>query len=526
LKTWAFGRIFTIGTLTLLASCASAPSSPQRITTYEMEARRFGLTTLPLTAAMTLDKRGESAIQEFDVACKRKRYAMALDEEFTKVAVPALSEAFSSLTLVPKNDAVGKYDLIIETTVPTLALQEIDCELTRWWHLMLPIPGWLMAPLTWHDDHTATVAAEIRFGATVKDRQGRVLFNQEYGRKDTALFPPTSARFSIPRSEWQREFHQVFSRSLQDAVREFTLALNDSIAVRTFARSMHAKDKAKPVQDIVPAVAPSDVDDVTSTPVRRRHNAYAVVIGVEHYRRIPSADYATRDALIMAQYLTKVMGYPEEHVMVLLNENASLTDLRKHVEHWLPNNVEPDGTVFVYYAGQGAPNVSTKDGYILPYDADPAYLDITGYSLHRLYETLGALPAKEIIVVLDSNFCGVGTRSIGANDTRPIKIEMKQRVLQSAKMAVLTATSGTQAGSLYAEQGHSVFTYFLLKGLKRDNDVNRDGIVDLSELFGYLERHVPARARTQDHMEQEPQLIAAPALNTSIHMAAVGRRTP
>jgi uncharacterized caspase-like protein len=219
------------------------------------------------------------------------------------------------------------------------------------------------------------------------------------------------------------------------------------------------------------------------------------------------------------------MGYPEEHVMVLLNEHASLTDLRKHVEQWLPNNVEKDGTVFVYYAGHGAPNVSMKDGYILPYDADPVFMSITGYSLDRLYDTLGTLPAKEIIVVLDSSFCGLGTRSVGAKESHPIQIDMRQRVLQSRNMAVLTATSGTQPGSLYAEQGHSVFTYFLLKGLKKDTDANSDGIVDLNELFTYLARHVPALSRQQSNHQQEPQLIAGPDLNTSIHMVAVGRST-
>jgi len=517
----------TIGGLTVLASCTSAPSGPQRITTYDMEPTRFGVTSLPLTAAITLDRRGESAIQEFDVTCKQKRYAMALDDEFTKIAVPALSEGFSSLTVAPKEDVAGKYDLIIETTVPTISLQEVNCELTRWWHLILPIPGWLMAPLTWHDDHTATVVAELRFRTTVKDRQGTILFDEHFTRKETALFPPTSPRFSIPRSEWRQEFHQVFSRSLQDAIRELTLALNDSMAIRQYAKSTNAKDKGLSARDImVPVLAPSDVDDVTSNPVPRRHNAYAVVIGVEHYRRIPTAEYATRDALVMAQYLTKVMGYPEGHVMILLNEMASLTDLRKHLEEWLPNNVEKDGTVFVYYAGQGAPNVSMKDGYILPYDADPAFLGITGYALNRLYETLGALPAKEIIVVLDSSFCGVGGRSVGATDQRPVKIDMQPAVLRSRNMAVLTATSGTQRGSLFTEQGHSLFTYFLLKGLKKDNDVNRDGVVDLNEWFNYLERHVPAVSRTQHNTQQDPQLITAPAFNRSIHLAGRAASQP
>jgi len=58
------------------------------------------------------------------------------------------------------------------------------------------------------------------------------------------------------------------------------------------------------------------------------------------------------------------MGYPEENVIILLNDHASNVDLAKYFEKWLPNNVEKDSTVFVYYSGHGAPNPKTGDAFL------------------------------------------------------------------------------------------------------------------------------------------------------------------
>ena len=65
---------------------------------------------------------------------------------------------------------------------------------------------------------------------------------------------------------------------------------------------------------------------------------------------MPKADYAVADAKTMTEYLTKVMGYPEENVVTLTNDTASLTDFAKYFEKWLPNNVEKDSSVFIYYS--------------------------------------------------------------------------------------------------------------------------------------------------------------------------------
>lgn len=165
---------------------------------------------------------------------------------------------------------------------------------------------------------------------------------------------------------------------------------------------------SKPSQEVSPAIK-SDIDELPAIKAKQNKNSYAIVIGIENYRqKLPKADYAVADAQTMTEYLTKVMGYPEENVVTLLNDRALKSDMEKYFEKWLSNNVEKDGTVFIYYSGHGAPNPKTGDAYIVPYDGDPSFIDQTGYSLKRLYENLNKLQAKEIIVALDSCFSGAG----------------------------------------------------------------------------------------------------------------------
>jgi hypothetical protein len=255
-----------------------------------------------------------------------------------------------------------------------------------------------------------------------------------------------------------------------------------------------------------PAIVKSDVDELPPVAAKPNENAYAIVIGVEKYRqKLPKADFADHDARIMAEYLTKVMGYPEENIVTLINDRALKSDLEKYFEKWLSNNVEKEGTVFVYYSGHGAPNPNTGDAYLVPYDGDPSFIDQTGYSLKRLYKNLNKLPAKEIIVVLDSCFSGAGGRSVLAKGARPLVMNMDKQVLHSDRIAILTASAGNQISSTHEEKGHGLFTYFLLKGIKEGNS-------ELGTLYNYLKPQVERIARKTYNNEQTPGLIAPKGL--------------
>ena len=271
-----------------------------------------------------------------------------------------------------------------------------------------------------------------------------------------------------------------------------------------------------------PAASAGDVDSVALT-ARRRSDAYGIVIGIEDYRQgLPRADFASQDAKTVREYLTKAMGYSEENVVMMLNDRANKSDIEKYVESWLPNHVEKDNSVFVYFSGHGAPNAKTGDAYLVPYDGDPFFIDKTGYPLKRLYEQLSKLPAKEVIVVLDSCFSGAGGRSVIAEGMRPMVLSIENPILAGGQTVVLTASSGSQVSSTFKEKGHGLLTYFFLKGLQGEGDQNKDGAVDLTELFEFVKPNVERIARREFNNEQSPQLLGSPEiLSRAIRLSEV-----
>ena len=273
--------------------------------------------------------------------------------------------------------------------------------------------------------------------------------------------------------------------------------------------------QAQPMPDSVPSLSPplpsSDVDRIPVRSGASKKNAYAIVIGIEQYReKLPKADFADRDAKLVGEYLTKVMGYPEENVVVRTNDKASMNDLAKYLESWLPNNVEKESSVFIYYSGHGAPNTKTGDAYLVPYDGDPTFIEKTGYPLKKLYAQLENLPTKDITVVLDSCFSGAGGRSVIGKGLRPMGLSIEHSISAAGKAVVLAASSGDQVSSTYEEKGHGLLTYFFLKGLQGAGDLNKDGNIDMAELYDYVKPNVSKVARKQYNNEQIPQLLGSP----------------
>ncbi|MFH2204865.1 MAG: ankyrin repeat domain-containing protein [Elusimicrobiota bacterium] len=284
---------------------------------------------------------------------------------------------------------------------------------------------------------------------------------------------------------------------------------SDGLALLEKYGSPIVSAEKRPKEPAAPLII-SDVDALPPMFVKHARNAYAIVIGIENYRqKLPTADFAVKDARTVTDYLTKVLGYPEENVITLLNDRASNVDLAKYFEKWLPNNVERDSAVFVYYSGHGAPNLKTGDAYLVPYDGDPSFIEQTGYSLKRMYQALGKLPAKEIVVALDACFSGAGGRSVVAEGARPLVMELQTSFVLTKNIQVMTAAAGDQISSTYKDEGHGLFTYFMLKGIKNENVLNPDGSIKMNDLFGYLRPQVERIARKQYNNEQTPQLIGA-----------------
>lgn len=257
-----------------------------------------------------------------------------------------------------------------------------------------------------------------------------------------------------------------------------------------------------------PRSAPVARMNVDTPPISKMSvdpNAYAIVIGIEKYRQkgIPKVDYAARDAATMHRYLTKSMGFDPANVVLLQNEQATRSDLRKYLGPWLKNRVSPKSRVFIYYAGHGAPNPVTGHGYLVPYEGDPNYTKTTGFAIQGLYDTLAKLSAKEITVVLDACFSGAGARSLLAKGARPLVNRISAKAARN--ISVISAASGAQISASYPQGRHGLLTYFLLKGLHGAADSNKNGAVTTSELLEYARPAVEIEARKQN-IEQTPSL--------------------
>ena len=240
-------------------------------------------------------------------------------------------------------------------------------------------------------------------------------------------------------------------------------------------------------------------------------SSFAVVIGIEAYQRFPRVEYAIRDSEQIKKYLMQSLGYPEKNIVILRNEDASRSQMVARIERWLPSKVgnKPDARVFVYYGGHGTYDIATNRAYLVPYDGDLTYPEDTTYSLERLYEKLGKLPANQVTVVIDSCFSGVGGRSIIKPGTRANLTAMNTPNVTSPNLIVFTASAANEVSSAYAGKRHGLFTYFFLKGLQGHADLNGDGVVSFKEEHSYVRDKVETEAR-RDNRDQTPQLVASP----------------
>ena len=235
-------------------------------------------------------------------------------------------------------------------------------------------------------------------------------------------------------------------------------------------------------------------------------NALAVVIGIENYQYVPDATYAYNDAEVFREYLSDTLGFKKQKIKIATNSRATQAELNKLLgtNGWLSRNVvKGQSDIVVYFSGHGIANQKDKSTGILPFDVDPNYS--VGFPLKKLYKDLNAMGARSVIVYLDACFTGqTRDAKMLIADARPIIILPKEQDIPD-KVNVLSAASGLQISGAIKEKEHGLFTYFVLRGLSGDADINKDKVIRLKELSKYVSKNVREQAALNGR-EQLPQL--------------------
>ena len=261
-----------------------------------------------------------------------------------------------------------------------------------------------------------------------------------------------------------------------------------------------------PPQTLVASVQPSsinpdDVDHITAaTTVVQRPGDYLLSIGLSSYREreIGARKYATLDAEMVSTYLQRLGGLPRNNVRLLQDWSALRPDIEEALLDWLPSKITKDSLVMVYFAGQAivAPSGET---FLIPYDGSMGSTTRL-YPLKDLETALGRLKAKQVLFVFDGTVLKSGVE--GRTKLSPPK-------WAGTTESVLHMISTTGFGKSLESDAwhHGLFTYYLLRGLRGEADLNRNGEVTIGEVAAYVNRKVPTAARSTFKQEQQPQLL-------------------
>jgi len=235
---------------------------------------------------------------------------------------------------------------------------------------------------------------------------------------------------------------------------------------------------------------------------------WALVIGIEEYGSLPRVIYAKSDALVMRLYYHKLLGVPEENIITLINKDATKAKIEGFIRYYLPANVSSETTLYIYYAGHGAPDISKGEPYLVPYDGDTRFLEQSAYNLKTFYEDLNKLKVKRVLIFIDSCFSGVAARSSDMLEkgARLALSHVQNVSIASEKVISISATNEAQVSNSYEEKKHGLFTYYLLNGMRGAASSDEDKSVSIKELYAYVLNNVSRDARRKG-TEQTPTIM-------------------
>lgn len=260
----------------------------------------------------------------------------------------------------------------------------------------------------------------------------------------------------------------------------------------------------------LPAQARQDSwPDLSSPPkaVGGGENDAAVIVAAEKYLVVDGVPGAKQNALDWQAYLTETLKVPAYHVGLLLNDHATLENMRKYAKR-AAAEVKPGGTLWFVFIGHGAPSQDGKDGLLVGVDAQQDMDSIQARSLPRgaLLGLLAKGKQAKTIVVLDA--CFSGKSSSGQQlvaGLQPLVAVYSQPAGLDARTILMTAAKSDEfAGPLPGSaRPRPAFSYLILGALR--GWANDAGKVTAQAAVDYA-RHVLelAQGRTQT-----PELDAA-----------------
>jgi len=239
----------------------------------------------------------------------------------------------------------------------------------------------------------------------------------------------------------------------------------------------------------------------------KRGTNYALIIAVGRYRdsRIDSLRYAENDARKLYKVLTdhRTGLFKPENVTVLINQEATEKNIKFKFDDMVYKAKQEEDMFLVFYAGHGFTYSNGSDTYWLTYDTvvgnrEGNRIKSTAFSNLALATKLAEIKANTTIFFIDACF------SSGMIN-KPASIRGLETYLGTGKDYVIITSSQADQRSIESPHlKHGLFSYFLMKGMSGEADLNSDGLVDVEELWPFIKKGVSKLAKDMG-VEQHPR---------------------
>ena len=250
----------------------------------------------------------------------------------------------------------------------------------------------------------------------------------------------------------------------------------------------------------------SNVDSDVPVSQIVRSDTYALIIGNEHYRFVSDVPFAQNDATVFAEYCKKTLGIPASNIHLCADATKHMI-LEQELDDWLAHEVSNRRSkkLIVYYAGHGVPDITDHNrAYLLPtdvYGTKPHQ----GIALDQFYTMLGNLDFERVTLFIDACFSGVNRDNEGLNVERAVEVEAQTAQPMTGNLVVFSAAYGNETAQSFQEEGHGLFTYYLLKELQ-----NSQGMITYGKLSQDIQKNVSNVAPTLDlRKKQTPRAVSS-----------------
>lgn len=231
-------------------------------------------------------------------------------------------------------------------------------------------------------------------------------------------------------------------------------------------------------------------------------NTFVIIISNENYKYEESVPFARNDGEVFRIYCQKTLGIPESNIRFVAD--ATLNEMNYQFS-WLEDALKAyDGTAraIIYYTGHGMPDENSKEAYFLPVDGFSKSPATSALSTKVLYDKLGKMNSKSIMVFLDACFSGAKRDGKMLASSRGVAIKPNSNPVGS-NTVVFSAAQGNETAYPYKSMKHGMFTYYLLDKLQQTG-----GAVTMGDLSDYVTTQVKRKSVVENGKSQTPSVVA------------------